>query len=233
MKYWLKLKLKIIIEFAILLKSIILLTFYKIIPGVNRYQPIYNSVNEGQVTRLCYDRWRSIEKVVPKKKGSMLDIGSNIGYFTFKFSEKGFLSHGVESDVFNIIISNSIKEKNKINNAIFSQDIVDEKFIEKMPYYFLINNLSVFHHWVKRFGQEKAIEMLKNISKNCECMFFETGQNNEKKMSWSKSLEFMGDDSRIWVRDKFKEFGFKKIEVIGQFPTGLSKVNRYLFFAKK
>ena len=53
--------------------------------------------------------------------------------------------------------------------------------------------------------------MLKNISKNCECMFFETGQNNEKKMSWSQSLEFMGNDSRIWVRKKFKEFGFKKI----------------------
>ena len=64
-------------------------------------------------------------------------------------------------------------------------------------------------------------------------MFFETGQNNEKKMSWSQSLEFMGDDSRIWVKDKFKEFGFKKIQVIGQFPTGLSNVSRYLFFAKK
>ncbi len=233
MKYLLKLKLKKIIESVILLRSIILLTFYKTLPGVNRYQPIYNSANEDQVTRPCYDRWSSIEKVIPKKRGSVLDIGSNIGYFTFKFSEKGFLSHGIESDVLNIIISNSIKEKNKINNAIFSKDTVDEKFIEKMSYYFLINNLSVFHHWVKRFGQDKAIEMLKNISKNCECMFFETGQNNEKKMSWSQSLEFMGNDSRIWVKNKFKEFGFKKIEVIGQFPTGLSNVSRYLFFAKK
>ena len=52
-------------------------------------------------------------------------------------------------------------------------------------------------------------------------------------MSWSQSLEFMGNDSRIWVKNKFKEFGFKKIEVIGQFPTGLSNVSRYLFFAKK
>lgn len=221
------------IEFMILLKSVILIIFYKNVPGINRYQPIYNSANEDQVTRLCYDRWKSIEKFIPEKKGSVLDIGSNIGYFTFKFSERGFLSHGVESDVLNIIVSNSIKEKNKIKNAIFSQDIVDENFIEKMSYYLLINNLSVFHHWVKRFGKDKAIEMLKNISKNCECMFFETGQNNEKKMSWSQSLEFMGNDSRIWVRKKFKEFGFKKIEVIGQFPTGLSHIKRYLFFAKK
>ncbi len=233
MKYFLKSKLKIMIEYMILLKSIILIIFYKSVPGVNRYQPIYKSVNENQVTRPCYDRWNSIEKFIPKKKGSVLDIGSNIGYFTFKFSERGFLSHGVESDVLNIIVSNSIKEKNKIKNAIFSQDIVDEKFIEKMSYYLLINNLSVFHHWVKRFGKDKAIEMLRNISKKCECMFFETGQNNEKKMSWSQSLEFMGNDSRIWVRKNFKEFGFKKIEVIGQFPTGLSNIKRYLFFAKK
>ena len=114
MKYFLKSKLKIMIEYMILLKSVILIIFYKNVPGINRYQPIYNSANENQVTRLCYDRWKSIEKFIPKKKGSVLDIGSNIGYFTFKFSERGFLSHGVESDVLNIIVSNSIKEKNKI-----------------------------------------------------------------------------------------------------------------------
>ena len=101
-----------------------------------------------------------------------------------------------------------------------------------MSYYLLINNLSVFHHWVKRFGKDKAIEMLRNISKKCECMFFETGQNNEKKMSWSQSLEFMGNDSRIWVKDKFKDFDLKKSSY-WQFPTGLSNVSRYLFFAKK
>ena len=86
-----------------------------------------------------------------------------------------------------------------------------------MSYYFLINNLSVFHHWVKRFGQDKAIEMLKNISKNCECMFFETGQNNEKKMSWSQSLEFMGNDSRIWVRKTSRNLGLKKLKLLDSF----------------
>ena len=87
-----------------------------------------------------------------------------------------------------------------------------------MSYYLLINNLSVFHHWVKRFGKDKAIEMLKNISKKCECMFFETGQNNEKKMSWSQSLEFMGNDSRIWVRKKnLRNLGLKKLKLLDSF----------------
>ena len=46
MKYFLKSKLKIMIEYMILLKSI--LNIYKSVPGVNRYQPIYKSVNENQ-----------------------------------------------------------------------------------------------------------------------------------------------------------------------------------------
>ena len=221
------------IEMLSFLKGEIILIIYVFFPGINKYQPIFNKISKNRITRSCNDRWTVIERKIPRKKGSILDIGSNIGFFTFKFAEKGYLSHGVEADILNILISNSIKGKYKINNAIFSNDIVDEIFIRKMSHYFLINNLSVFHHWVKRFGQDKATEMLKNISKNCECMFFETGQNNEKKMSWSQSLEFMGNDSRIWVKNKFKEFGFKKIEVIGQFPTGLSNVSRYLFFAKK
>ena len=87
MKYFLKSKLKIMIEFMILLKSVILIIFYKNVPGINRYQPIYNSANEDQVTRLCYDRWKSIEKFIPEKKGSVLDIGSNMGVHSLRLAK--------------------------------------------------------------------------------------------------------------------------------------------------
>ena len=233
MKYFLKTKLKILIKILSFLKYEIILIIYNFFPGISKYQPTFNTINRNIVTRSCNDRWAAIEGVIPEKKGSILDIGSNIGFFTFKFAEKGYLSHGVEADVLNILISNSIKEKYKISNAIFSQDIVDEIFIREMSDYFLINNLSVFHHWVKRFGEEKALNMLKEISEKCEYMFFETGQYNEKEMDWSQLLDFMGNNPKEWVIKKFKSFGFKKVEVIGQFPTGLNNVNRYLYFAKK
>ena len=44
---------------------------------------------------------------------------------------------------------------------------------------------------------------------------------------------FYGQGSKNMGEKNFKSFGFRKVEVIGKFPTGLSNINRYLYFAKK
>ena len=113
-----------------MLRSIILLTFYKTLPGVNRYQPIYNSANEDQVTRPCYDRWSSIEKAIPKKRGSVLDIGSNIGSVTLPLANtfKKSQVYSIEPTIYafeklkeNINLNPDIKKRIKTFNYFISK----------------------------------------------------------------------------------------------------------------
>ncbi|MAI28665.1 MAG: hypothetical protein CMP38_00510 [Rickettsiales bacterium] len=233
MKFFLKLKIKKLFFFLNKFKGFLIIEIFRRFPGVKRYQPIYNAKESLKVTRACLDRWKVIQKKLPLKKKSVLDIGSNIGFFTFKFAENNFLAHGIESDILSVLVSESIKQKNQVQNVFFSLETVDEVFIKKMPKYQIVNNLSVFHHWVKRYGDKKALRMLSYLVKHCDYMFFETGQVNEVDMEWSKLLKFMKNDPESWVINTLKKFGFRDVLCIGQFNTGLSNVKRNLFFAKK
>ena len=233
MKTFLKLKIKTFFFFLSSIKGFLIIEIFRRFPGFRRYQPIYNTKNFFKVTRTCLDRWNAMKKNLPLKKKSVLDIGSNIGFFTFKFAENNFLAHGIESDMFSVLISNSIKQKNKMQNVFFSFETIDQNFIKRMPKYQIINNLSVFHHWVKQYGDKNALIMLNLLVKKCNYMFFETGQNDEVDMEWSKFLKFMKDDPENWVKTTLKKFGFKDVVCIGRFKTGLSDVKRNLFFARK
>ena len=44
------------------------------------------------------ERWRAIENELGNLNGSVLDIGCNLGFFTFQMARKGFFSIGVESE---------------------------------------------------------------------------------------------------------------------------------------
>ena len=102
-----------------------------------------------------------------------------------------------------------------------------------MPEFDTILNLSVFHHWVRVYGQDQAQKMLYTLSQKCKTLIFETGQADEINAQWSAELKFMGDNPKDWIEAFLKNAGFKKIQIIGSFPTGLTEVNRYLFCASR
>ena len=203
------------------------------IPAFNFYQPVFGNEKHASVTRGCDDRWAVIGPILKEKGGSLLDIGCNIGYFSFKAAENGCYSHGIEADSFHITCCNAIKHGTKSKNVLFLKGMVDPDFAEKMPAYDNIINLSVFHHWVKAFGAEQAQEMMKNMAQKCKALVFETGQSNEVGSQWPEHLAFMGEDPKAWIENFLREIGFSNVEVIGTFPTGLTDVDRYLFLATK
>ena len=111
--------------------------------------------------------------------------------------------------------------------------LMDKDFIASMPTFDVVLNLSVFHHWVKMYGPDDAQDMMRALAGKCSMMIFETGQSNEVGTKWQEKLSFMGDDPQEWGKDFLQGLGFKTVEVIGTFPTGLTDVDRYLFLAKK
>ena len=203
------------------------------LPVFKLYQPIFGLNKTEGLTRECEDRWDVFSKHFPDTKGAVLDIGCNIGYFSFKSAELGHFAYGVEYDHFNVTSCNAIKSVTNSNNCTFVKQLIDTKFVETMPSFDVVINLSVFHHWVKVYGLEQATEMMKKLAQKCSCMIFETGQSNETGSQWPKILSFMGDKPDAWIAGFLKEVGFTSVEMIGTFPTGLTNVDRYLFIAKK
>lgn len=202
-------------------------------PFFKLYQPVYGQHISKDLTRECEDRWNVFSKYFPKEKGAVLDIGCNLGYFSFKSAEQGHFSYGVESDHFNITSCNAIKKSTSVKNVIFAKHLIDQEFLSTMPSFDTVINLSVFHHWVKAYGEEGAKKMMRTLAKKCTCLVFETGQPNEVGSQWPHILSFMGDNPEKWINDFLKDIGFTSVEMVGTFPTGLTNIDRFLFVAKK
>ena len=203
------------------------------LPLFNFYQPVFGKEKKADVTRECDDRWKVIGPILAEKKGSLLDIGCNIGYFSFKAAENGCFSYGIEADSFHITCCNAIKTATGSKNCLFTKGMVDPDYTANMPAYNNVINLSVFHHWVKVFGVDQAQKMMRDIANKCNTLVFETGQSNEVGSQWPQYLGFMGDDPKAWIENFLKEIGFRDVKVIGTFATGLTEVDRYLFLATK
>lgn len=205
------------------------------VPIFKLYQPVYGYSNDKneKLTRECSDRWDIFSKHMPKEKGSVLDIGCNIGFFSFSSAALGHFATGIESDHFNITSCNAIKSATESKNCFFSKHLIDPDFVKTMPAYDTVINLSVFHHWVKAYGAEAAQNMMRDLSKKCSCLIFETGQPDEKGTKWADKMGFMGDNPKDWIETFLKDIGFKSVEMVGTFSTGLTQTQRYLFIAKK
>jgi O-antigen chain-terminating methyltransferase len=217
---------------SLMYKGVYLVISY--LPIFKFYQPVFGKEEKSKaVTRACLDRWEAIAPFLRETKGSVLDIGCNIGYFSFMASKGGCFSYGVEANDFNITCCHAIKAETLVENCVFMKEKVDMDFVRKMPSFDVILNLSVFHHWVKVYGDQQSIEMMKILASKCRAMIFETGQSNETCTKWHQKLFFMGKYPDKWIQSFLYEVGFQDVKIIGTFPTGLTDVDRYLFLARK
>ena len=97
----------------------------------------------------------------------------------------------------------------------------------------LVVFLSVFHHFVRYFGQDSALSMLSGIARKANrFLVFETGQPNEES-SWAHELAFMGDDPGAWSEDTLRSLGFDRVLRLGQFATSVSDVKRHLLVGER
>lgn len=214
--------------------------FYKIVylavlkmPFIQLYQPVFGSNTRKELTRPCSDRWDVIAPQLPKTKGSVLDIGCNIGYFSFKCAEMGQLAVGIDYHRYNILICSAIAHKNDVKNVHFIRQFTNPDFVELLPCFNTIINLSVFHHWVKQFGKDRAFEMMRTLSGKCERLVFETGQSDEIGSQWPEILSFMGSKPEVWIETFLREIGFSEVVSLGKFSTGLTSAKRTMFLASK
>ena len=65
------------------------------------------------------DRWDSLAPFIKKNKGSLLDIGCNIGFFSFQSASVGRLAFGIEANPLYVTLCNAIKIGTGEKNCFF------------------------------------------------------------------------------------------------------------------
>ncbi|MFA5100766.1 MAG: DUF1698 domain-containing protein [Candidatus Omnitrophota bacterium] len=201
---------------------------------IKLYQPVFGRMEKADsATRNCLDRWTVIGPMLGNDNGSVLDIGCNLGFFSFKAAESGRLAIGVDHNHFNIHFCRAISYVNRVDGSVFVNKNLDLDTLRNLPKFDVIFNFSVFHHWVKSYNSETAQDMMRVLAKKCDRMFFETGQPNETGAKWAEKLHFMGSRPDVWIETFLRDIGFNDVRMIGTFPTGLTNVKRHLFIASK
>jgi len=97
-------------------------------------------------------------------KPSVIDIGCHQGFFTFKFAEKGGICMGFDNDRAELLVARARSSINKVNNVAFLEMYINPKNITSFPNADIVVFMSVFHHWVRYFGKDDAIEMFRILS---------------------------------------------------------------------
>lgn len=152
-------------------------------PKGKLYQPLCHPDLEDIPYEESHD-WVGLMEVIKrhlgKKRGIMLDIGANLGFFCHKFEDLGYKCYAVESDpvAFRILEKVKIAENKKfeaINKSIF-----DVEFVKKIKFDVVLA-LNVFHHFLKRKTDFcKLKDLLKNLK--MDVMFFEPHLYKEEQM---------------------------------------------------
>ncbi|MFX1363428.1 MAG: hypothetical protein ACFFCE_10440 [Promethearchaeota archaeon] len=109
------------------------------------------------------DRFNIIKENLSISHGTLLDIGTNLGYFCHKFEELGFDCYGVESNWYQFHFLKKLKKaENKkfkiINDSIFNYGN------NKMLVFDVVLALYIFHHFLKRKNTYLSlIKLLKRL----------------------------------------------------------------------
>ncbi|MFC1883608.1 methyltransferase domain-containing protein [Thermodesulfobacteriota bacterium] len=184
--------------------------------------------------RECKNRLDNILSFIPNRAYSVLDIGCNVGYFTFNYAKLGGFCIGIDYGRNEVMIAKSFAEIHKVPNVAFSQMEISDNNILTLPKVDIVNCLSIYHHWARKFGEDHANSMLEKLCDRCERYFvFDSGQPDEDCVEWANRLNYMLPDVEKYFNKLFNKFGFKEMQNIGKYGTTVSKTKRNLYIAIK
>jgi SAM-dependent methyltransferase len=195
--------------------------------------PFYSKNQIKKDERASYERFNAIANYLPKEVPlTTLDIGCNLGFFTFNMAKRGGFSIGIDYGRNEILAAKALAVKHSVNNVVFTQMEITPDNVSRLPKTDVVICLSVFHHWVRKLGQDKSRTIMEGLAGSAEKYFiFDTGQPDEIGVDWSDCLSFMSPDVESWAVGYFKSLGFCDVLNLGEYRTSLSDVPRTLFIA--
>lgn len=180
------------------------------------YQPILNRglrdlpfLKEGEV------RFKTIKDNLFASKGTLLDIGANLGYFCHKFEDEGFDCYAVEANRMLCYFMEKLKKAENKKFKVIPQSIFDYKRNEDLVFDVVLA-LSVLHNFLQRkdlyFGLIKLLKRLKAKELFLETYFFDP--TNPPKGYYKN---YAPEEFIAFI---FENSCFKKAEFIGKSEQG-------------
>ncbi|MBI2450037.1 MAG: hypothetical protein HYV47_00715 [Candidatus Nealsonbacteria bacterium] len=160
------------------------------------------------------DRFKIIKENLTARKGTLLDIGANLGYFCHKFEDEGFDCCALEE---NRMLSYFIEKLKKAANKSFKvipQSIFNYKKNEKLVFDVVLA-LSVFHHFLKsKEAYFNLIIFLKRLE--AKELFFEPHLPRE----FGGKIFYKNYTPEQFVDFIIQNSCFKKVEFVGKSEGG-------------
>lgn len=217
--------------------SYFLINLIRLLKLTELYQPTYNPNNffffrkEFQ-KRISEDRFIFITENVPLVSiHNYIDIGSQMGYFVFRMSERGIFSHGIEMNLVSFAYSCMLTILSGIKNVSFQLNKITSDNLINLPKYDLISFLNVYHHIIHFQGYTEADLIMQRLQKKCKYFVFETGQFGENDEYWSNDVFFMGSEPEKWLSNYLCSLNFKII-ASRSFSNHLNDKSRTMFICR-
>lgn len=129
-------------------------------------------IRSYQSTRVdIEDRWELLHPLVENDDKTLLDIGCAEGKLTYKFSETGIFSIGIDRQPDALQLA---RKKYGLSDGLgFARYLTSPSSIDGLPAFDIVLLLTVYHHWIEEFGVESSEQMLAELGKTSQKIFFE------------------------------------------------------------
>lgn len=193
------------------------------------YQPIFKYKDAKRRQLSTFQRWEAIESAIQNisksnEKMAALDIGCNMGFFTFNLAQKGFFCLGVDGESELCQFNNEVELLNKGKQAsgdgvaVFTQFILDKTSIDSLPSFDVILFLGVWHHITKTHTLVESQEILSKLYNKCnKIMIFESGYGPIERYQVEAKSKMEKDE---WMYQCLKECcPGSEINILGEFES--------------
>ncbi len=182
------------------------------------------------------ENWNFINKHLDKNSQNLLDVACDAGFYSFKAADAGIFTLGIDILDSSLKKANDLVAANRIEGVAFMKMALSPSNIQHLPRFDVIFCLSVFHHFYRLYGEDKAINMVLSLYQNCRKQLFFQIPSKIGKYGEGFSVDFKEEIELIdsYVKGIFSEVEGCDISLIGSKREKPPNENhRHLFLIEK
>ncbi len=128
----------------------------------------------------CKHQLQLIQDNTSVRKGRLLDIGANLGYFCHQFEETGLICYAVENDPRIFYFLKRLARAENRRFKIITESVLDSAEVRNTRFNIVLA-LNIFHHYLKTHEDfDKLVDLLRNLQ--TDELFFEPHLPDEPQM---------------------------------------------------